>query len=169
MRSRRHNAKILFRDARPADTPELLQLEQACFRSYYRVHRFSARQFRYYLRSRRTVARVAVRGVSLVGYVLGIVSSSGIARLHSVAVRQEAQHRGIGGRLLREFVQRAFRRRARRVVLEVAARNRSAQKIFERAGFVAVRRLRDYYGPDIPALRMMRERKGEKNGTVGPT
>lgn len=155
----RSRAQTGFREAKPPDVADLVDIERRCFQSYYRPHRFDDKAFHYYLRLPGSITEVALRGGRLVGYVLGIVQHGRlrrIARLYSLAVLAQARGGGIGGRLLRDFMKRARARGARRVRLEVAVRNAAARGLFERAGFRSVARLKDYYGARIDALLMTR-------------
>jgi [ribosomal protein S18]-alanine N-acetyltransferase len=66
------------------------------------------------------------------------------AELLLLAVSPDARGRGIGRRLLEDFIGRAKRNGAGRVHLEVRDGN-SATRIYEAAGFVQSNRRRNYY------------------------
>ena len=73
---------------------------------------------------------------------------AGEAELLLIAVDPVAQHRGIGGVLLDDFVEVAISQGAHRLHLEVRDGN-PAIALYERAGFKLAGRRRDYYhGPD---------------------
>jgi ribosomal protein S18 acetylase RimI-like enzyme len=152
--------RVFYRPPTINDIGGLSRIEVTCFRSYYyRGHRFSERQFHYYLKNPLTIALVAEDGGTLVGYVLGIVQRGRlghIARLYSIAVLPEARQRGVGSRLLREFMGEAGKRGAREVSLEVAEANKVARSLFSKAGFRKSGRLRDYYLRGYDGIRMRR-------------
>lgn len=81
------------------------------------------------------------------------------AWINNLAVRRSAQRRGIGRALLEALLAEAERRNLPRVLLEVAATNEAAQKLYASYGFEAVGVRRGYYQPsNTDALVMMRER-----------
>lgn len=142
------------------DLPELLALEKACFDSpYYRPHRFNRSQFASYLQNLRTIFLVAVQRGLLLGYVAGSCgtgSRRGAGRIESLAVVQAARNQGVGGLLMRRFIEEAKRRGSKRVTIEVAMANTRAIRFFTNQGFNPVRRLPAYYGDRYDGLRMQR-------------
>lgn len=149
--------RIAFRKAAPEDLGGLLALETACFSSYYRAHRFSEQQFRYYLQRPNTVAFVATMNGKLVGYVLGVVQRGRLkdtAHLYSIAVDSSVRRQGAGRALLRRFIAAAKRSEVQRFLLEVAVANRKARKLFEAEGFRKVRIMPDYYGEGHDGIKM---------------
>lgn len=86
-------------------------------------------------------------GAPLLGFAMSRIVADE-AELLLLAVRQDAQGRGIGRALLRRFSAEARIRGARRLHLEVREGNH-AVKLYEQAGFAIVGRRRDYYkGPE---------------------
>jgi ribosomal protein S18 acetylase RimI-like enzyme len=157
-----------YRDAREADIAELFRVEIGSFRTYYRSHRFTEKQFRYYLRNPWAVTWVALLGGRVVGYVLGILQkgrSRRRARLHSLAVLPRARGKGIGRTLLHKFLRQTAQGGVRTVVLEVAVANRAARRLFEQTGFETKTVLPDYYAKGADALRMEWTLGGIKHGT----
>lgn len=143
------------------DLPELLAVEQDCFDTpYYRPHRFTRSQFTAYLRNPRAIFWVAVQRGLLLGYVAGSCgtgSRRGAGRIESLAVVQAARKQGVGGLLMRRFIEEAKRRGSKRVTIEVAMANTHAIRFFTNRGFSPVRRLPGYYGDRYDGLRMRRE------------
>jgi ribosomal protein S18 acetylase RimI-like enzyme len=134
-------------------------VETECFDAYYQAHRFSKRQFRYYLKNPNTIAAVASTGGDIVGYILGVMQrgrNRHITRLYSIATASRVQRRGIGRRLLRKFIRAAKQRGARHVSLEVAVENRIGRKLFEAVGFRQTRMMPNYYGKRHDGIRMER-------------
>lgn len=58
------------------------------------------------------------------------------AHVTNIAVHPLYRGRGLGERMMRELVQRAARRGARRMTLEVRVSNTSAQNLYKKLGFV---------------------------------
>ncbi|MBP7865344.1 MAG: GNAT family N-acetyltransferase [Acidobacteria bacterium] len=67
-------------------------------------------------------------------------------RIGSLAVRPEAQGKGLGRRLMGFAEERARRRPANRIRLEVRSENRRAIRLYESLGFRRIRPLPHYYG-----------------------
>jgi [ribosomal protein S18]-alanine N-acetyltransferase len=91
---------------------------------------------RYYL--------VALEGEQVVGY--GGLADFGVeGHVMTLGVRADRQRQGLGDRLLRALLAEAGRRRIRRVLLEVAADNDAAKRLYGRHGFRPVGLRRNYY------------------------
>ncbi len=153
-----------IRPARSEDVEALLDLEASSFGGVYADHRWSARQFAYYLKHRSALVAIAEgdEGQAL-GYVAGIISSRGAVRkalLYSIAVLPAARRRGIARHLLRWFVERSRRAKCQKVVLEVSVRRRSARRLFEQEGFEPAAPLSDYYGTGEDGLQLSRRLVG---------
>lgn len=160
MVDRRESNPLHIRQAQDYDIAELVSLENECFGTYYRDHRFSERDFTAYLQSGRHILIVATQNSSVVGYVAGLVrvSRSGpSASLDSLAVLPPWRRKSIGNRLLQTFVEQARQRACKRITLEVAFPNRSGILFFSRQGFRRVRRISSYYGEGLDGIRMERE------------
>jgi ribosomal protein S18 acetylase RimI-like enzyme len=162
------------RPARERDIDALLVVEQQCFDVYYyRRYQFSRDDFQSYLEDTTCVFLVALDAARpapaehgptpeagmpeshVVGYVLGPVDARHtrrIAHIDSIAVRPEAQHKGIGTRLLQGFMEQARRRGARTLTLEVAVANEVGRAFFTRHGFHEIRPLPHFYGRTLHGL-----------------
>lgn len=93
----------------------------------------------------------------LLGYAGLAVSAPDEAWVQNIAVRRDAQRRGIGRLLLDALLAEAARRAVPRVLLEVAVDNEPAQRLYARYDFEAVGVRRGYYQPsNTDALVMMR-------------
>lgn len=80
------------------------------------------------------------------------------AWVQNLAVRRDAQRRGLGRLLLADLLAEAARHRVRKVLLEVAVDNEPAQKLYATAGFEPLAVRRGYYQPsNTDALVMARE------------
>ena len=148
---------VQIRRATERDVDALERFERAAFVSYYSRHRFSKREFAYYVKSGVTDTYVAIKHGRVLGYVLGSQrrgSHRHVGRLLSIAVASTDRAQGIGTRLLRRFLRAARERGCRRVYLEVALPNVTAINLFVANGFKRVRQLPRYYTSRVHALRM---------------
>jgi ribosomal-protein-alanine N-acetyltransferase len=101
---------------------------------------------------------VALDGERVIGYAGLAVPAPGEAWVQNIAVRRDAQRRGVGRALLSNLLAEAGRRGAGRTLLEVAVDNAAAQKLYAAYGFEAIGLRRGYYQPsNTDAVVMMRE------------
>jgi ribosomal-protein-alanine N-acetyltransferase len=85
------------------------------------------------------------------------------AWIQNLAVRRDAQRRGLGRLLLDDLLAEASRYRVRKVLLEVAVDNEPAQKLYATAGFEPLAVRRGYYQPsNTDALVMARENANDR-------
>ncbi|MGW5560446.1 ribosomal protein S18-alanine N-acetyltransferase [Micromonospora sp. NPDC003944] len=96
------------------------------------------------------------------GSVLGYAGLAGVPPdevwVQNIAVRRDAQRRGVGRTLLEELLAEAGRRDARSTLLEVAVDNAAAQRLYATYGFEPVGVRRGYYQPsNTDALVMRRD------------
>jgi ribosomal-protein-alanine N-acetyltransferase len=95
---------------------------------------------------------------TVAGYAGLAVAAPGEAWVQNIAVRRDAQRAGIGRALLEALLAYAAGRDARSVLLEVAADNAPAQKLYAAYGFEPVGVRRGYYQPsNTDALVMRRD------------
>ncbi|MGW1058362.1 ribosomal protein S18-alanine N-acetyltransferase [Micromonospora rubida] len=95
---------------------------------------------------------------SLLGYAGLAVAAPDEAWVQNIAVRRGAQRRGVGRALLEALLAEAARRGARSTLLEVAADNAPAQRLYATYGFEPIGVRRGYYQPsNTDALVMRRE------------
>jgi ribosomal-protein-alanine N-acetyltransferase len=101
---------------------------------------------------------VALDGEDLLGYAGLAVNPPQEAWVQNIAVRRDAQRRGIGRTLLEALLAEAAARRVSKVLLEVAVDNAAAQKLYAEYGFQPVGVRRGYYQPsNTDALVMRRD------------
>lgn len=94
----------------------------------------------------------------ITGYAGLAVNPPDEAWVQNIAVRRDAQRRGIGRALLVALLAEAARCGAHRTLLEVAVDNGPAQKLYAGYGFEPIGVRRGYYQPsNTDALVMMRE------------
>jgi len=97
-------------------------------------------------------------GDEVIGYAGLAVVPRREAWVQNLAVRRDAQRRGIGRALLEALLRAAGDQDARRVFLEVATDNAPAQRLYAAYGFEVVGRRRGYYQPsNTDALVMLRD------------
>ncbi len=97
---------------------------------------------------------VAVEGDEVLGYAGLAVSAPDEAWVQNIAVRRDAQRRGLGRTLLEDLLAAAGKTT---VLLEVAVDNAPAQRLYASYDFEAVGVRRGYYQPsNTDALVMMR-------------
>lgn len=92
---------------------------------------------------------------AVLGYA-GLAVNAGEAWVQNIAVRRDAQRRGIGRALLEALLEEAARRGAARVLLEVAVDNGPAQRLYAAHGFAPVGVRRGYYQPSNKDALVMR-------------
>jgi ribosomal-protein-alanine N-acetyltransferase len=96
-------------------------------------------------------------GGGIAGYAGLAVSGPDESWVQNIAVRRDAQRRGIGRALLEALLAEAARRRVAKTLLEVAIDNAPAQRLYATYDFEAVGVRRGYYQPsNTDALVMMR-------------
>ncbi|WP_089155205.1 ribosomal protein S18-alanine N-acetyltransferase [Micromonospora sp. NBS 11-29] len=94
---------------------------------------------------------------SVAGYAGLAVAPPDEAWVQNIAVRRDAQRRGIGRLLLEALLAEAARRGVRSTLLEVAADNGPAQRLYATYGFEPIGVRRGYYQPsNTDALVMQR-------------
>ncbi|SCG56363.1 ribosomal protein S18-alanine N-acetyltransferase [Micromonospora inositola] len=99
---------------------------------------------------------VATDDGELLGYAGLTVVPPDEAWVQNIAVRRDAQRRGIGRLLLEALLAEADRRGARSTLLEVAADNGPAQRLYATYGFEPIGVRRGYYQPSNTDALVMR-------------
>ncbi len=80
----------------------------------------------------------------LLGY--GVMSvAAGESHILNLTVRPDSQRKGIGRKLMKNFIQLARRHHAETLMLEVRPSNDSAIKLYESMGFNEISRRHNYY------------------------
>ena len=99
--------------------------------------------------------RVALDGDRVVGYA-GLALTPDEAWVQNIAVRRDAQRRGLGRTLLADLLAQAARHGRRQVLLEVAADNIAAQALYAAFGFETIGVRKGYYQPTNTDAYVMR-------------
>lgn len=131
--------RVRLRDMRSADVAAIMEIERASYSVPW-----SESTFQGLLRRRDAELVVADADGAVAGYtVFWCVLDQ--AELGNVAVAAEWRGRGLGALLVADVMSRAARRGVREVFLEVRPSNDVARRLYERFGFRAVGRRRNYY------------------------
>jgi [ribosomal protein S18]-alanine N-acetyltransferase len=102
---------------------------------------------------------VALDGDEVVGYAGLAIAPGSEAWINTLGVRRDRQRHGLGGELLGWVLDRARAEQASQVLLEVAADNGPAQRLYDTHGFDVIGVRRRYYQPsDVDALVMRRNK-----------
>ena len=103
----------------------------------------------------------AVRGEELLGYG-GVMVNGADADVQTLAVARAGQRQGVGAALLEALAATAAGLGATVLLLEVAAGNEAALRLYERAGFERIALRRRYYadGGDAVIMRRRLHRPG---------
>ena len=144
-----------IRAATEADLRAILEIEQLSFE--HAGERFAERKIRALIHSRRTIALVAEREGIVAAWACGFAfrgSGDVWGRVYAIAVQPGHRKQRLGPSLLRHLLDALRQRGAKTIVLEVRTDNRAAIRLYEKHGFHPVRRLENFYGPNISALRM---------------
>ena len=100
---------------------------------------------------------VALDGSAVVGYAGLSIVGRHESWVQNIAVRKDAQHRGIGRALLEALLERSATRGVDKTLLEVAVDNEPAQRLYAAYDFEPIGLRRGYYQPsNTDALVMMR-------------
>ncbi len=148
-----------IRDAREADIAGLLELETAAFTA----DRLSRRSLRRFVAGGSACLRVAGTAGAVDGYhLLTFRRGSAVARLYSIAVAADKRGAGLASDLLADAERMAARRGCQCLRLEVRADNRSAIRLYERAGYRRIGVYPQYYADKANAVRYEKSLAGAK-------
>jgi ribosomal protein S18 acetylase RimI-like enzyme len=146
---------VTLRDARPDDLDALVELERAC---YPPQQAYSREEYRYALTKAKAVnivfADPRIRGTLVpthdVRTITGFVGAfhhrtHRLGHVYTVNVHPKERGRGLGRILMAACEERLRGLGMRRCALEVNVENEDAIRLYERAGYARVERLKDYY------------------------
>lgn len=150
---------LRLRSAGARDLDALVRLEEASFTGD-RLTRRSLRRF--VVSTAGPVVVAEAPGGRLLGSAVVLRRrGSGVERLYSLAVAPEARGSGVGGALLDHLLDRALRRGARGMRLEVREDNGAAIGLYRSRGFRETGRTPGYYADGATAVRMERPLEGK--------
>jgi len=141
---------MLVRPATPADIPAMIRLE----RHSVTASHWSPEQYDHIFASKSPLRVVLVIEEATV--VQGFLIAQEIApewEIENIAIASEARRRGLGTRLLGEFLDHARGKGAHAVFLEVRESNHAARSLYEKWAFIGSgRRIRYYQNPQEDAI-----------------
>ncbi|GAA1374252.1 ribosomal protein S18-alanine N-acetyltransferase [Catellatospora chokoriensis] len=96
---------------------------------------------------------------TVLGYA-GLAVGQGEGWVNNIAVRRDAQRRGIGRALLEALLAEGRRHQVKQVLLEVASDNAAAQRLYAGYGFEVIGIRKGYYQPSNTDALVMRREEG---------
>ncbi len=121
---------------------KIYELEKACFDEPWTKESIINQ-----LDSGNSVYVLSEENGAAVGYAFGtVIIDEG--ELYRIAVSPEKRGKGIGERLLHEFVEKCHERGAVKLFLEVRSKNVPARRLYEKTGFKEISVRKGYYGDD---------------------
>lgn len=130
---------LLVRQATAADLPRIMEIAGAAATAAQWGPRQYAQIF-----SPRRVALVIEEDQQIAGFVIGH-GAAAEWEIENIAITGPARRRGLGSRLLGEFLHQIRCSGGKEVVLEVRESNRAAQRFYEKWGFTLAGRRKNYY------------------------
>ncbi len=140
----------MVREFRPSDLEQVFELACASFDEDYRPDAFL------YFHGQWPQGQLVMVGPEggLGGFIFGIRTNDGQARIMLVALRPELRGGGLGEMLIREFEGRARASGCARVCLELRSSKKRLMSFYQRLGFIAVGVLQRYYSDGEDGLLM---------------
>lgn len=140
---------VAIRPVAPPDVDALVTIE-----AVFPTDRLDRRSFRHAIRAPTIDLVVADDGGRVLGYAaVHRRRGSTLAHLASIAVRPDAEGRGVGRRLLEAAEASSLAAGCTRLALEVRSDNEAAQRLYDRAGYCCSRTVEDYYEDGAAAWR----------------
>lgn len=127
---------------------KIYYLEKECFKDPWSLASVSAQ-----LMSEQTVCVIYEEDGEPAAYALGN-EICGEAELFRIAVVEKYRRRGLGARMMEEFLRECTERKAEKVFLEVRSKNRPAMALYEKYGFTRISVRKGYYGDDDAVIFM---------------
>jgi ribosomal-protein-alanine N-acetyltransferase len=117
---------------------------------------FSRKELTFYLNHSESIARVAEQGGRILGFVLARIEGAVFAHVLTLDIVPEARRRRIATSLMEELHGILGERGIRASILEVAAGNTPAQRLYEKLQYRYLETLHGYYHGRTDAYRMAR-------------
>ena len=141
---RHHDPNLTIEPAQQSDLSEVLVIERGSFVAPWSQAAFEAELEKPYARFFLARSRVGEKAVAVIGYICSWLVADEI-QVVNVAVHLAWRRRGVGKRLMRYALGRAYEAGAHVAVLEVRRSNEAARALYEGLGFHAVRERPGYY------------------------
>lgn len=146
---------LRIRTAQPEDYPTLYAIDQSCFAPGIA---WSKAELHYFLKYPRDFCLIAEDdAAAIVGFAIAGMRRRGgklSGHLITIDVLEESRRHGVGHTLLAAIEEQLRAQAVETVTLEVAVNNETAQRFYERHGFVRTGRIPGYYLGRIDALVM---------------
>lgn len=133
----------MIRNATVADLDRLVALENAC---YPPNQAYSREEYRYALARAKAVNLAWETQGAITGFVGAFHHQQWrVGHIYTVNVHPKARGRGLGLTLMNACEDRLRALGMTRCVLEVNVENEAAIRLYEKAGYARIERLKDYY------------------------
>lgn len=123
----------------------LYEIERECFKE----EAFSRRQIASLLEDYNSIGLVAVENEKIVGFIIGMICvkrSASDGHILTIDVLPQHQRKGIGMKLLQEIEKIFIEKNVKTCHLEAREDNVEALRLYEKAGYKKIGKLRNYYG-----------------------
>ncbi len=141
---------MMVREFRPSDLEQVFGLARASFDEEYRPDAFLYFHGQW---PQGQLVMVTPDG-GLGGFIFGIRTTDGQARIMLVALRAELRGGGLGTMLIKDFESRAQASGCARIALELRHSKRRLMHFYQRLGFITVGMLQSYYSDGEDGLLM---------------
>lgn len=145
--------KPIIRAAKKEDLDALLNLEEICFKE----ETFHREQLKYLLLKARSVVLVAGDGGIIGSIIVLLRENIRNARIYSLNVHPVHRRQGIAGMLMDKAMELLKEKGVKKITLEVGVNNKPAQNLYASKGFVADKKLCNYYKNGDDALHLFRK------------
>ena len=124
---------------------KLCEIERECFKE----EAFSRRQISSLLEDYNSISLVAVENEAIVGFIIGMIYFKRNAldgHILTIDVLPQHQRKGIGLKLMQEIEKIFIEKNVKTCHLEAREDNIEALRLYEKAGYKKVEKLKNYYG-----------------------
>lgn len=123
----------------------LYEIERECFKE----EAFSRRQIASLVEDYNSIGLVAVENEKIVGFIIGMICvkrSASDGHILTIDVLPQHQRKGIGMKLLQEIEKIFIEKNVKTCHLEAREDNVEALRLYEKAGYKKIGKLKNYYG-----------------------
>ena len=145
---------IRLRDGAETDADRLFELDRVCFAA---GTAYSLREFRWLLRSLKTLCIVVEDDDALAGFAMAqesVIRKSRGGHIVTIDVAPEFRRHGVGRLLMQQIESRMRSRGAGWLRLEVAVNNSAALSFYAGLGFGRIGQIPNYYDGAVDAIVM---------------
>jgi len=100
---------------------------------------------------------VALSNETIIGFLIGIITTRDTARILMLAVKDTHRKQGIGSALLTQFIKEMKQQNVSRMELEVRISNKDALRFYQSRGFLLQATLQQFYQNGENAYSMRKE------------